>query len=89
MRARPADFQFDIFKRFDIIGTGASHKETGFSGPQWTMTGSNGCASIPQEVGATSQREIERIVREGRIEDTKLKLHLTLTAENVPLNCIS
>jgi hypothetical protein len=53
------------------------------------MTGSNGCASIPQEVGATSQTEFERIVREGRIEGTKLKLHMTLTAENVPLNCIS
>ena len=75
----------------DIIDTvaGVSHKETGFWRPQWTMTGSNGCASIPQEVGATSQREIERIVREGGIEGTKLKLRMNLTAEDVPLNCIS
>jgi Family of unknown function (DUF6494) len=33
-------------------------------------------------VGVTSQREIERIVREGKIEGTKLKLRITLTAEN-------
>ena len=38
-------------------------------------------------VGVTSQREIERIVREeGTIEGTKLKLRTTLTAENTPLN---
>ena len=36
-------------------------------------------------VGVTSQREIERIVREGKIEGTKLKLRMTLTAENTPL----
>jgi len=39
-------------------------------------------------VGITSQREIERIVREGKIEGTKLKLRMTLTAENAPLNHI-
>ena len=37
-------------------------------------------------VGITSQREIERIVREGKIEGTKLELRMTLTAENTPLN---
>ncbi len=37
-------------------------------------------------VGITSQWEIERIVREGKIEGTKLKLRMILTAENTPLN---
>jgi Family of unknown function (DUF6494) len=37
-------------------------------------------------VGVTSQREIERIVRERKFEGTKLKLRITLTAENTPLN---
>ena len=37
-------------------------------------------------VGVTSQREIERIVREGKFEGSKLKLRMTLTAENTPLN---
>jgi metal-sulfur cluster biosynthetic enzyme len=35
-------------------------------------------------VGITSQREIERVVVEG----TELKLRMTLTAENAPLNHI-
>ncbi len=39
-----------------------------------------------KEVGVTSQREIERVVREGKIEGDKLKLRMTLTAENVPLS---
>jgi len=39
-------------------------------------------------VGITSQREIERVVREGKVEGTKLKLRMTLTAENAPLNHI-
>jgi Family of unknown function (DUF6494) len=39
-------------------------------------------------VGVTSQREFERIVREGKIKGTKLKLRMTLTAENTPLNHI-
>jgi len=38
-------------------------------------------------VGITSQREIER-VREGKVEGTELKLRMTLTAENAPLNHI-
>ena len=37
-------------------------------------------------VGVSSQREIERIVREGKIEGTPLKLRMTLTAEGTPLN---
>ena len=37
-------------------------------------------------VGVTSQREIERIVREGKFEGSELKLRMTLTAENTPLN---
>ncbi len=41
-----------------------------------------------KEVGITSQREIERIVREGKVESTELKLRMTLTAENAPLNHI-
>jgi Family of unknown function (DUF6494) len=37
-------------------------------------------------VGVTAQREIGRVVREGKIEGTKLKLRMTLTVENTPLN---
>jgi hypothetical protein len=44
-------------------------------------------AQIPQ-VGVTSQREIERVVREGKVEGAELKLRMTLTAENAPLNHI-
>jgi len=38
-----------------------------------------------KEVGVTSQRELERIVREGLVQGGKLKLQMTLTAENTPL----
>jgi hypothetical protein len=38
-----------------------------------------------KEVGVTSQREIERIVREHRFEGGKLKLCMTLTADGTPL----
>jgi hypothetical protein len=41
-----------------------------------------------KEVGVTSQREIERVIRENRITDGKLKLRMTLTAEGTPLNHI-
>jgi hypothetical protein len=41
-----------------------------------------------KEVGVTSQREIERVVREGKVEGDKLKLRMTLTTENAPLNHI-
>jgi len=39
-------------------------------------------------VGVTSQWEIERVVREGKVEGTQLNLRMTLTAENAPLNHI-
>jgi 16S rRNA U516 pseudouridylate synthase RsuA-like enzyme len=38
-----------------------------------------------KEVGVTSQREIERVVREGKVEGFELRLRMTLTAENAPL----
>jgi 16S rRNA U516 pseudouridylate synthase RsuA-like enzyme len=38
-----------------------------------------------KEVGVTSQREIERIVREGQVKGGTLKLRMTLTAENTAL----
>jgi hypothetical protein len=38
-----------------------------------------------KEVGVTSQREIERIVREHKLDGGKLKLRMTLTAEDTPL----
>ena len=38
-----------------------------------------------KEVGVTSQREIERVVREGQVQGGTLKLRMTLTAENTPL----
>jgi 16S rRNA U516 pseudouridylate synthase RsuA-like enzyme len=39
-----------------------------------------------KEVGVTSQREIERIVREGKVEGSTLKLRMRLSAENAPLD---
>jgi hypothetical protein len=38
-----------------------------------------------KEVGVTSQREIERVVREHKIDGGKLKLRMALTAEGTPL----
>lgn len=38
-----------------------------------------------KEVGVTSQREIERVARDGQVKGDTLKLRMTLTAENVPL----
>ena len=37
-----------------------------------------------KEVGVTSQREIERIVREGAIKGTGLRLRMTLTSVDEP-----
>ena len=37
-----------------------------------------------KEVGVTSQREIERVVREGEVTGDKLKLRMTLTSEHTP-----
>ena len=41
-----------------------------------------------KEVGVTSQREIERVVRDGKVQDGKLKLRMTLVAETTPLEHI-
>jgi metal-sulfur cluster biosynthetic enzyme len=38
-----------------------------------------------KQVGVTSQREIERLVREHQIEGDRLTLRMTLTADNTPL----
>lgn len=38
-----------------------------------------------KEVGVTSQREIERVVRDHKVKGDKLKLRMTLTAEGTPL----
>jgi 16S rRNA U516 pseudouridylate synthase RsuA-like enzyme len=35
-----------------------------------------------KEVGVTSQREIERIVREGTVQGQTLRLRMTLTSED-------
>jgi Family of unknown function (DUF6494) len=37
-----------------------------------------------KEVGVTSQREIERIVREKKVDGSKLRLKMTLTSDNAP-----
>jgi 16S rRNA U516 pseudouridylate synthase RsuA-like enzyme len=38
-----------------------------------------------KQVGVTSQREIEKVVREGKVEGNALKVRMTLTADNAPL----
>ena len=38
-----------------------------------------------KEVGVTSQREIERVVRDGSAKGSTLRLRMTLTSEDVPL----
>ncbi|HEX2509441.1 MAG TPA: DUF6494 family protein [Microvirga sp.] len=38
-----------------------------------------------KEVGVTSQREIERVVREGAVKGNALRLRMTLTSEDAPL----
>ena len=38
-----------------------------------------------KQVGVTSQREIEKVVRDGQVEGKTLKVRMTLTAENAPL----
>jgi hypothetical protein len=38
-----------------------------------------------KQVGVTSQREIERLVREQKIQADRLTLRMTLTADNTPL----
>ena len=39
-----------------------------------------------KEVGVTSQREIERVVRDGAVKGDVLRLRMTLTSEDAPLN---
>ena len=38
-----------------------------------------------KEVGVTSQREIERVVRDGAVKGTALRLRMTLTSPDAPL----
>lgn len=38
-----------------------------------------------KRVGVTSQRVIEEVVRGGQVEGQTLKVRMTLTAENAPL----
>ncbi len=38
-----------------------------------------------KEVGVTSQREIERVVREGKVNGPVLRLRMTLTSEDAEL----
>ncbi|WP_332694757.1 DUF6494 family protein [Bosea sp. (in: a-proteobacteria)] len=37
-----------------------------------------------KEVGVTSQREIERIVRDGALQGRSVRLRMTLTSEDAP-----
>lgn len=39
-----------------------------------------------KEVGVTSQREIERVVREGTVHGGKLRLRMTLTSPDAALD---
>jgi 16S rRNA U516 pseudouridylate synthase RsuA-like enzyme len=39
-----------------------------------------------REVGVTSQREIERVVRDGKVKGEALRLRMTLTSEDAPLH---
>jgi 16S rRNA U516 pseudouridylate synthase RsuA-like enzyme len=39
-----------------------------------------------KEVGITSQREIEKVVRSGKIQGNSLKLRMTLSSETALLN---
>jgi 16S rRNA U516 pseudouridylate synthase RsuA-like enzyme len=41
-----------------------------------------------KQVGVTSQREIERLVREHKIEGNRLTLRVMLTADKTPLRHI-
>jgi len=39
-----------------------------------------------KQVGVTSQRAIEEAVRSGKVQGNVLKVKMTLTAENAPIN---
>ena len=38
-----------------------------------------------KQVGVTSQREIEKVVRDGAVRGSQLRLRMTLTSEDAPL----
>ncbi len=38
-----------------------------------------------KQLGVTSQREIERVVRDGHVDGTTLRLRMTLTSPGAPL----
>lgn len=38
-----------------------------------------------KEVGVTSQREVERIIREGTVSGSQVRLRMTLTSPDAPL----
>lgn len=38
-----------------------------------------------KEVGVTSQREVERVVRDGSVKGSTLRLRMTLTSSDAPL----
>ncbi len=38
-----------------------------------------------KEVGVTSQREIERVVRDAKVQGSTLRLRMALTSEDAPL----
>ena len=37
-----------------------------------------------KEVGVTSQREVERVVRDGAFQDSRIRLRMTLTSPDAP-----
>ena len=39
-----------------------------------------------KQVGVDAQREIENVVRQGMVEGNALKVRMTLTADNAPLD---
>lgn len=39
-----------------------------------------------KEVGVTSQREIEKVVRSGEVQGPVLRVRMTLTSDNGPLD---
>jgi 16S rRNA U516 pseudouridylate synthase RsuA-like enzyme len=39
-----------------------------------------------KQVGVTSQREIERVVRDGTVNGSTMRVRMTLTSEDAPLH---
>ena len=56
-------------------------EETGMDEDRFNMA----VRKFLKEVGVTSQREIERVVREGGFDGRTLRLRMTLTSEDAPL----